>query len=151
MFVTVSLADAENIDRLVGKIPGPFGGRQDHGRSAVGDQRTVQQVQRIGDHPGVHDVIDRNQVPHLCRRIQRRVLAARNRYRGQLFGRGAIGFHVRSCDQRVKRRDGWTIRGFKLRVANRGLYGHGLFPRQAGQQIIGCRDQHGIADAGDDC
>ena len=49
MLVRMALTDAEQIDRLLLKIAGTLRRSHDDRRAAVADQRTIEQMERIGD------------------------------------------------------------------------------------------------------
>jgi len=126
--------------------PWPRG--HDDSRAAVGDQRAIEQVQRVGDQARVQHVIDRDELAHLCRGVEMRVLAAGNRHRSELFLGGAVARHVRARDQRVEGRHRRPVGRFELGVTGGGLRLHGLLARKPAAQAVGHRDQHRVAHAG---
>jgi hypothetical protein len=58
-----ALAGAEDVDRLLREILGAVGRGQDQRAAAVGDEAALQDAERIGDHPRVQHVLDRDRRP----------------------------------------------------------------------------------------
>ena len=59
-------------------------------------------MQRVGDHPRVEHILDRDRLAHLRRQIHRGVFAARHRHRRTLRRGGAVLMLMRAGEQRVE-------------------------------------------------
>src|SRR5215469_4258566 len=68
MFVRMAFADAEQIDWPVLEVAGTLSRGHYESGTTVADQRTVKQMERIGNHARSEHVLDSNRFAHLCRR-----------------------------------------------------------------------------------
>ena len=113
-----ALAGAEDVDRLAREILGAVGRGQDQRAAAVGDQAALQDAERIGDHPRVQHVLDRDRVLEGGARILRRPFALHHRDHGDLLVGDAVGLHVaQHRDREHARRAEDAERRLELAVA----------------------------------
>ena len=80
-------------DRLARKVLGAVGRGEDQRAAAVGDKAALQQAERIGDHPRIEHVRDRDRVLHHCARVLPRPFALHDSDHGKLLMGDAIGLH----------------------------------------------------------
>ena len=143
-----ALAGAEDIDRLVRKILGAVGRGQDQRAAAIGDEAALQDAERIGDHPRVQHVLDRDRRLHRGARILRGPFALHHRDHGDLLMGDAVGLHVAQHRDRkhagravdAERRLELAVEAVRRRRA-RQFADHRL-------AAFGMGDQHGLAEAG---
>ncbi len=145
-----ALAGAEDVDRLFRKILGAVGRGQDQRAAAVGDEAALQDAERIGDHPRVQDVLDRDRRLHGGARILRRPFALHHRDHRDLLMGDAVGLHVaqhRNRKHAGRRRD--AVRQLELSVQAVGA-DHARGAADIRLAAFGMRDQHGLAQSGFD-
>ena len=143
-----ALAGAEDIDRLVRKILGAVGRGQDQRAAAVGDEAALQDAERIGDHPRIQHVLDRDRRLHGGARILRGPFPLHHGDHGDLLMGDAVGLHV--AQHRDREHAGRAVdaeRRLELAVQTvrrrrtRQFADHRL-------AAFGVRDQHGLAETG---
>src|SRR5713101_6729602 len=76
VLVRMALARAEQINRSLLEVAGALGGGHEDCRAAVAHQRTIEQMERVADHPRAEHVVDHDGLAHLRGRIHRRMVAA---------------------------------------------------------------------------
>ena len=90
----------QNVNRLMGKVGGPVGARQDQCTTTIRYQATLKLSKRIGDHAVVQHLLDGDGFSVGSTRIQCRPFALDHCHHGQLL-KGGTGFvHI------PKKRDG---------------------------------------------
>ncbi len=99
-----ALAGAEQVDRLSREVLGALGRNQDQRAAAIGDEATLQQSERVGDHPRVQHILDRDRCLEGGARVLARPLALHDRDHRQLLVRQAIGLHVAQDGNREQSR-----------------------------------------------
>ena len=143
-----ALAGPHDIDRLGFEILGAVGRGQDQRAAAVGDEAALQDAERIGDHPRIEHVLDRDRRLHGGARILRGPFALHHRDLGDLLMGDAVGLHVAQNGNRKhagRRRD--AVGQFELPVeAVRSDHARGTADVRFA--AFGVRDQHGLAQAG---
>ena len=103
--MTRTLHRAGQIHRLVREIARDLRRRHDHRRRPIRLQATVVQPKRIGDHPRILVVLQRDRPPvHHRARIALRVLVRRHRDLPQLRRGGAVLVHMTPSPHRQKLR-----------------------------------------------
>ena len=141
VFVGVPLAVTQQGDGLMGSIFCTVFAGDHHRRSAIGDQRAIQNFERVGDCTGVHYVFDRDEVAHLRFGVLAGPGPARHSGLGKLGLGGAELVHVRAGDQRVISRDSRSIGLFVVGVTRARLHQHRLIAgHEAAQAICHCHD-----------
>ena len=146
----VALADAGDVDRLGPHRLGPVGGGNDECRRAVGHQGAVHGVERGGDPPVVHDVLDRDNVAQHRVPLEGRVLGlGRHDGRQSLLGHVVL-VHVALGQQAVTADGGQAVGRLVGAVAH--LAGHGDHPRRADARagVVPADAQDGLRQAGVD-
>ncbi len=119
-----------------------------HRRTAVGDQRAIQDFKRVSDGAGLHHVFDRDGVAHLRFGVLAGPGAARHSGLGKLGFGGAKLIHVRAGDQRVISRDSRPIGLFVVGVSRARLHHHRLIAGHEAAQAIGHRHDDRVCHAG---
>ena len=110
----------------------------------------MQDAERIGDHPRVQHVRNRDRLFHGGARILRRPFALHHRDHRDLFMRDAVGLHVAQHRYRKHaRRCRDTVRQLELSVQAVGA-GHARGAADIRLAAFGVRDQHGLAQSGFD-
>jgi hypothetical protein len=105
-----TLAGAEEVDGFLREVAGALGGDQDQGAAAIGHQAALQQPERVGDHPRVQHIIDRDRRLEGGARLLRRPFALHDRDHRQLLVRQPIGLHVaQNRDREQSQRAHWHI------------------------------------------
>ena len=97
----MALAPAPDVDWRPASAGGRVRGRDDHRDRAVGHERAVEQVQRLGDPPGPLVIGQRDRLPVLRVRIPGRPLPLRDGDRTELLAGRAEPFHVPPGGERV--------------------------------------------------
>src|SRR2546428_296586 len=87
-----------------GSVARPLGAGDEHHGGSVGDQAAVEEVQRLDDEPGCLVVLERQRRSHDGGRIERGVLAKRNRDGAELGARRAVEREVALGRERRSRR-----------------------------------------------
>src|SRR5882672_7196184 len=143
-----ALAGAEDIDRLGLEILGAVGRGQDQRAAAVGDEAALQDAERIGDHPRVQHILDRDRRLHGGARILRGPFTLHHRDHRDLLMGDAVGLHV--AQHRDRKHAGRPVDAewrFELAVQavrrrrTRLLADHRL-------AALGVGNQHGLAKPG---
>ena len=92
------LRHAQHLHRPVAELARAIGRAQHHRRRAVADQRAIVEVQRLGDGPRVHGLLERDDLAHLRIGIQRAILVVLHGHRGKMRARGPEIVHVAARD-----------------------------------------------------
>ncbi|VDO26797.1 unnamed protein product [Brugia timori] len=150
VLVGVALPAAEDVDGLAREVADPVAGRDDEGRSPVGDERTVELVVRRRHPAGAQHVVDGDRLRHLRARRAHRMLAMNDGDLGELLGGGPKLLHVAMCRHREGIRNGNAERHLVLLVTALGHRAQRQVGRQAGQQAVGTQHEHVVRKAAAD-
>jgi hypothetical protein len=97
--------------RRFARLPGTSSRGNDNRPTAIGDQTTIQQVQRLGNPAGVQYVLNSDGIVHHRFLIEHGPLARGNRDLRQLFARRAKFMHVAHCRECVRAHGRWQTKG----------------------------------------
>ena len=139
------LANAQHPYGTLAAVAGHLRRCHYHRAAAVGYHAAVGQVQRRGNHPGVHHVRHRYRVAEEGLRVQRGVLAYRYGHLGQLLRSSAVKVHVALGNHRVQADGGQAVKLLKAvrRRVQAGMpvaahaAGADRHPAGAGQAAVG--------------
>ena len=101
-------ATPEMNTRRCGRSARALGAADDDRRAAVALEAAVEQPERVGDHPRIAMVLERDRLLHHRVVVEQRMLAAGHRHLAELLDGGAVQLHVAARHRRVelRRRDG---------------------------------------------